>query len=271
MEIEYLKSKENPIIKYAKSLHKTNFSEEENVFILEGIRIIEEAVRNNIKIKTALFTEKFHNDNINKNFFKRLLDKSEKKYFVNEKILRDISQVETNPGILVLAHKKLLLENPDKIKNKLSLYFDNIKDPGNTGTILRTSLAFGIKDIIFSSQSVSPYNTKLIRSSAGAVFKLNLYIDKNTHILKKLKNKGYNIYSTSSYAEKSVVGFETKYPCILVFGEEASGISDDIKKISDDILKLPLKEEVESLNVSVSAALFMYEIVRKDIKHEFCF
>lgn len=264
--LETIKSKENPIIKYAKALHKTSFSEEENVFILEGVRIIEEAVNAGLEIKASFFTEEFYGENINKEYFKKLLDKSGKKYFVNDNILKSLSKVEANPGILVLIHKKLITDNSDTINGNIILYFDNVKDPGNIGTILRTSLAFGIKDIIFSQKTVSAYNDKLIRSSAGAIFKTKLYLDKNNQILKNLKNKGYKIYSTSSYAKTAVVDFGFKYPCVLIFGEEAGGVSGEIKNISDDILKLSLKEGVESLNVSVSAALFMYEIVRKDIK-----
>ena len=269
MEIEYLKSKENPAVKYAKALHKTSFSEEENVFILEGVRIIEEAVKAGLQIKTSFFTEEFYGKNADKEYFKKLVEKSEKKYFVNDNILKNLSRVETNPGILVLINKKLITDNPDKISGNIIVYFDNIKDPGNIGTILRTSLAFGIKDIIFSQKTVSAYNDKLIRSSAGAIFKTNLYHVNSVGAsgrspLLELKNKGYKIYSTSSYAKTSVVDFDFKSPCVLIFGEEAGGVSGEIKNISDEILKLSLKEGVESLNVSVSAAIFMYEIARKN-------
>lgn len=260
--IEKINSKENKFIKYAKALHKTAFSEKENVFILEGARIIEEALRQTLKIKAAFFTEEFYSQNKKENYFQKILSVSPKNYYVSEKTLKSISQLETPAGLLILVQKKLFGVLAAEIKAPVIVYLDNIKDPGNMGTILRTALALGVKDVILSREAVNPYNPKVIRASSGAIFQLNLYSDKEREKIIELKNKGFKIYATSSHAASSVLNFKAQYPCVIIFGEEAKGVADDLKRVADNILKLPLKKNVESLNVSTAAAIFLYELMK---------
>lgn len=257
-----IESKENKLIKYIKALQKTSFAEKENAFTLEGERIIKEALCCELAIRASLFTSEFYEKNKEEDYFKKLLSRSEQSFFIKDNLLDKIRAVNTNPGILILVNKKLLSGGCGKISGNAAVYLDAVKDPGNLGAILRTALAFGVKEIMMTPDTVSVYNTKAIRSSAGAVFKLRLYGNAGPQDLEKLKHKGYSVYATSSHAQKSVTGHKIILPAVLVFGEEAGGISDEARGLSDIVLKLPLKENVESLNVSITAAIFLYEALR---------
>ncbi|MFH1454682.1 MAG: RNA methyltransferase [Armatimonadota bacterium] len=259
MNFKQIQSKENKLIKYVKALHKTSFSRQENVIIIEGIRVVLEVLKCKIPLKAFFLTKDFYLKNRNEDYFQKLITGTEDTYLIDEKLLKHISQVETSSGFLLLAGVNLLKSGLGAVTGRIVACLDNIKDPGNLGTILRTSLAMGVKDIILSGGSVSPYNSKVIRGSAGAVFKLNIYLSEDLEDLKILKNKGYKVYSTSSHSKQSLADFKIEYPSVFVFGRESSGISGITEKISDAVLSLPLKENVESLNVSAACAVFLYE------------
>ena len=151
----------------------------------------------------------------------------------------------------------------DLNKNLLLVAVERLNDPGNLGTLIRSCVAFGIDALLLSKNSVDVYNPKVLRACTGNIFKLKIIegLDFKTEFI-GLKKFGFKVFATSSNVSKkcvclSNVDFKQKF--ILIFGNEASGISQDVVSLCDAVVKIPISDNVESLNVSVSAGILLYE------------
>ena len=134
------------------------------------------------------------------------------------------------------------------------VYLDRVQDPGNFGTIIRTADAFGFDAVILSKECADLYSPKVIRSAMGSVFHLEIYRDFSVEDLKGL---GKKIYSSS--LEASSMPESIELPAVLVIGNEGQGISDEIKGVTDEFVKIPMAGNAESLNASIAAGILLYE------------
>jgi RNA methyltransferase, TrmH family len=247
---------------YAK-LKQKKFREENKQFLIEGIHLVEECIKS-----------KYYKKNIEEVFLR--------KDFENEKILnklRDIdfeylsdsdfkklTETENSQGIIGLVHNQ---ENLPLLESKIICALDNINDPGNLGTILRICWWFGVENVLISKNSVDIYNSKVIRASQGALF--NLQIKDNIDLSEELKNlhkRNFEIVITDLDTKNSLGNykFDNKNNYIIVFGNEANGISKEIKEVKEyNRIKVDSYTGCESLNVASSAAIIFYEL-RKNIK-----
>lgn len=179
--------------------------------------------------------------------------------YVTNDILKKISQTSTPSRVMGLVEKK----KESSIIGEKILILDNIQDPGNLGTIIRSAVAFNIDTIIISDDTVDIYNPKVVRASQGMIFHINI-IRRNIHkTINELKNEGYKIVGT-----KVTNGHDVKEASIyshfaLIIGNEGHGISKDIDLLCDEYLYIKMNEKCESLNAGVAASIIMYEINSK--------
>lgn len=245
-------SKTNEYIKHIKSLSQKKYRDEYHEFIIEGIKLVKEALEDNIHIKKIiickeLFDEKIEFDNIE---------------YVDEKIFKYISETETPQGILAVVEQK---ENEELMGN-IIFALENVQDPGNLGTIIRTLDCAGINSLILSSGCADLYNPKVVRSTMGAIFRVNITRHKEfINKLLELKEKGYKIIVTSLQTEKYIYDLNLMEKCIIVIGNESKGVSNDIMQIADIKTKIPMIGKTESLNAGVAASIIAYEVLRQKL------
>lgn len=155
-----------------------------------------------------------------------------------------------------MCHKK-----PEKILGTRLLLLDGIQDPGNLGTIIRSAVAFDIDSIIINDKCVDPYSAKVIRSTQGLIFKINLSIKNLDEFVKTIKGK-IPILATKVTGGKSLKSLEKISEFAIIMGNEGNGVSQSLLDICDEYLYIPMNKECESLNVGVAASIILYELKR---------
>ena len=256
-------SKDNDSIKHIKKLKEKKYRDEYNEYIVEGIKLINEAILEKIEIKTIVVCDDcVKTGEIDSKSLYEIA-----KYnciYVNEPVFKTITDVQNPQGILAVIEKKTC-EKATKFNEDVIVILDDIQDPGNLGTILRTVDSVGLKQIVISSTSADIFNSKVIRSTMGAIFRLNIVESDNLgNILKELKKHKYKIFATALGTDKSIYDVEYKKVGIII-GNEANGISKPLLDLSDEIIKIPMLGKTESLNASVATGVVLYEYVRQKL------
>ncbi len=255
MTVEIL-SKENNQYKELKLI----INKKNDFIFIEGKKIFEEAFKKSAQIETIFLDKK----NLH------LLDKypkalSKKVTFMSNDLISSLFTTENKPEsddlILAIAKQKLWSIS-DLIKPKGPIVLlDRIQDPGNLGVILRSALAFNAGGVILTNNSVYPYITKVVRASAGAIFDLPIVCTNDLSDIKsELKSENYNFIGTVKSGGKSLKDIDLKQQNVFMFGNEGSGISEEITSLSDELLTIPQSDKVESLNLSVSVSLILWEV-----------
>ena len=233
-------------LKTYSSLHRKSKRVENGIFIVEGIKICQEAILSDLKIERLLVTEK------NQDIFPDA-------EVISNKDAERISNQKQHSGVIAIIktpeQKEII-----KIKNHL-LVLDGINDPGNLGSIIRTMDWFGYNDIVCSINSVDIYNPKTIMSSMGSKFRINVVYKDLNIFLKSMKE--YPIIGTSLNGD-SVYKHDFKTPSILILGSESHGISNEITGLTDNMISIPGNGNAESLNIGHSAAIIINEMSRKN-------
>lgn len=247
-------SKDNEIIKNIKKLHDKKYRIDS--YIVEGIKMVKEAISENQLIELIAIREDFeiNFDTINIKIIT-----------VSSKVFDDISDVKTPQGILAVIKKKpnkQIETNTDYI-----LALDSLQDPGNMGTIIRTADSANINQIIINKTTVDPYSPKVIRSTMGAIYRMNIIEVENLEsTLKELQSKSFfKVITTDLKAEKSI--YDINYNrTIVVIGNEANGVSQGVLEIADERVIIPMLGKTESLNASIAASIMIYEHVRQKMQ-----
>ena len=246
-------SKDNEIIKNIKKLHDKKYRIDS--YIVEGIKMVKEAISENQLIELIAIREDFeiNFDTINIKIIT-----------VSSKVFDDISDVKTPQGILAVIKKKpnkQIETNTDYI-----LALDSLQDPGNMGTIIRTADSANINQIIINKTPVDPYSPKVIRSTMGAIYRMNIIEVENLEsTLKELQSKSFKVITTDLKAEKSI--YDINYNrTIVVIGNEANGVSQEVLEIADERVIIPMLGKTESLNASIAASIMIYEHVRQKMQ-----
>ncbi len=257
-------SSSNPVIKEIKSLHKKKMRWINRLYMAEGIKMAEEIVNNGYEAKYLVFAESLLDLQGGKELFERI---KHMKNLINvpEKLFKEISDVETPQGIMaVLPFREISLEDITERQNPFIILLDRVQDPGNLGTIIRTADAFGVDGIIISEGSVDVYNPKVVRATMGSLFRMNIYHADNTvKTIKKLKDKGIRVYSTSLKGESFIHQVDFTVPTLLIIGNESKGVSDELLDMADMLVKIPMTGGAESLNAAVASSVIMYEVLRQ--------
>ncbi len=261
--MQVITSKDNEVIKNIRKLKEKKFRDDSNEYIVEGIKLIEEAIEENVKIKKIVVCEECIKDNC---IEQKLLYQIAKYdcIYVSEKIFGLLTDVVNPQGMLAVIEKT---SSEDKIKytEDIIVVLDGIQDPGNLGTILRTVDSVGLSQIILSKTSVDAYNPKVVRSTMGAIFRVNIIEAEDlVETLKNMKKHKYKIVATSLAGEENI--YEMDYnKKVIVIGNESKGVSKEILEIADSKTKIPMLGKTESLNASIATGVMLYEYVRRKI------
>lgn len=244
-------------MKYYSSLLQKKYRQQEKKFIAEGDKLIREGIENGFTPEIILTTVPFFESqpdyfNSLKSFRIETLKTPELKNLCDTKNPQEV--------IAVFPFSKHDL-NPQKLNNKILVYLDNISDPGNIGTIIRNCDWFGANDVLISEESVELHNPKVVRSSMGSIFHINIFEDVKTEYIKELKTKGYNIIC-SDLKGQDICNFESPEKSILVFSNEAHGPSENIRELADHFISIKRKGKAESLNVASASSVILALLIK---------
>ena len=232
----------NPKVVFWAKLKMKKYRDIEHLFIVESEHLVTEALKKGI-VKEIITTEE--------------KEYEVPTYNVSTEIMKRISTLITPNKIMAVCEYLM----PDDIKGNI-LLLDHIQDPGNLGTIIRSAVAFNFSTIIVSEDTVDFYNDKVIRSSEGMIFNINLVKDDLLSIIPVLKEKGYKIYGTDVKKGKNIKTIDNKQ-CAIIIGSEGKGMSIEVKELCDDFIYINMSKTCESLNAAVASSIIMYEVFNR--------
>lgn len=235
----------NPTIKEISKLKNKKYRDLTNTYLAEGEHLVEEAYKNNILIKIILLEDTICNYDI-------------EKIYVTKEVMKKLTELDTPNKIIGIVKKN----TPLPIGNKI-LILDNIQDPGNLGTIIRSSVAFDIDTIVLSPNTVDIYNPKVIRSTQGMIFYTNIITLELKEFINEIKTKNYTIFGTNVRNGKNIKEITLPEKFALVLGNEGQGVSKEIESLCDDNIYIKMSSKCESLNVSVATSILLYEVYNK--------
>ncbi len=250
----------NKISKQIKALKEKKYRDETELFISEGLRFVNE-IPKDYKIEYYVFSESFCKENSTDKYEKTALS-----YVFSDKTFKDFSDTNSPQGIIAVCRKKNfdIKELLKSSKNGLFVIAEELNDPGNLGTIIRTADACGADGVFLSKGSVDLYNSKVLRSTMGSVFHVPVITDIDIdECINLFKQNSITLYAAHLKGEKTPYEFNLNLPTAFVIGNEARGLSEKTAEKCDILIKIPMPGRAESLNASVAAAVLMYEVVRQ--------
>lgn len=267
--MEEIKSLSNQLIKDAKKLYQKKYRDVTRQFLVEGIRMVEEA------LKRDRLVEVFYDQSlVQRERGRALVHKIEKSavsvgsgiHQVTPDVIRALTETETPQGIVAVVHK------PDNSLTSLAgtlplMIADGIQDPGNLGTMIRTAWAAGAGGIICLPGTVDPYNSKTVRSTMGGIFSLNILTNVPwEELLVWLRQREYLLVAGVPGAVENYYDINYKNKTAVIIGSESKGLCGVNSNDLDVKVNIPLMNEAESLNAAVASGILLYEILRQRIK-----
>lgn len=245
-------SKENELIKHIKSLNQKKYRDEYGEYFIEGIKQVTEAIEECADIKQIIICEELLQKSIDVKKFPT--------EFVSDKVFKLISDTQSPQGVLAVLSKK----KHSKDFSNVFFALDDVQDPGNVGTIIRTLDCAGIKNLIVSNGTADVYNPKVVRSTMGAIYRIQ--VDESNDLtltLAELQKKGYKVIVTTLDTDNYYDTLKFDEKVVVVIGNESKGVKKEIQSLADIKVKIPLLGKTESLNAGVAASIIAYEYVRK--------
>lgn len=239
-------------IKYYSSLLLKKFRGQENKFIAEGSKVIDEGICSGKKPEIIITTVPYYESN--RKYFESLQDFRIETVKSTE--FNKLTDTKNPQEIIAVFPYSINKFNIKKVNGNISVYLDNITDPGNAGTIIRNCDWFGITEIFMSEESVDIYNPKVIRASMGSIFHLKIFDDSGVDDLIKLKINGYKIICSDLQGE-DIFNFDRPEKSVLVFSNEAHGPGERILQTADHIISIKKKGKAESLNVASASSIIL--------------
>lgn len=231
----------NPKIKELKKLKEKKYRDQTNLFLVEGYHLVNEAYNSKI-LKEVIILE---NTDIS-------LDIPVS--YATKEVLATLSDTKTPQNIIGVCSKLEKKEQGNKI-----IILDDIQDPGNLGTIIRSAVAFNFDTIILSKNSVDLYNPKVIRSSQGMIFKINIMREELNSFVNNIKDE-YQILTTDVNEGKNIKTIEKRKKICIIMGNEGNGVSDELTNLAHEKIYIPISSNCESLNVGVATSILLYEL-----------
>ncbi|GHU64255.1 rRNA methyltransferase [Clostridia bacterium] len=250
----------NEKIQWLKELkNKVKFRKEKALFLVEGEKMIQEIPIE--QIHSLYFAESYKGK-----ILAQLFPEEDIPFTIeqlSDRVFSQLSDVESPQGIFALVRMQhavwqdLLIEEG----RRLIVFLEKIQDPGNLGTIFRTAEAAGVSAIFLSEDCVDPYNPKVVRSTMGSLLRVPFCrIEDFSAVLCACKNEGYDIYAADLQAKIDFRQERYKERTAFIFGNESKGLSEESKELATKTVKIPMAGKLDSLNVSVAAALCMYQV-----------
>ncbi len=234
----------NDHIKEIKKLNQKKYRDLNNKFIVEGEHLVLEGIKNNL-IEEVLILEGLTNKY------------DVKTNYVSLNVLKYITELDNPAKIIGICKKK-----NDIIQGNHILVLDNIQDPGNLGTIIRSAVAFDIDTIILNKMGVDLYNSKVIRATQGMIFNINIVTSNLKEEIEKLKQNKYKILTTRVDGGKLIGNLEKNDKFAIIIGNEGQGVSKELQDLSDEFIYIKMNQKCESLNAGVATSIILYELSR---------
>lgn len=253
-KMKEIQSTKNQVIKERKKLHKRKYRELEARYLLEGFHLVEEALNCGAQIEEIFVDERGLKEW--KSWRNQSIDQV---YFVSDEVMKSLSDLPTPQGMIAVVQK----EEPtfDTLLGKW-LLLDNVQDPGNVGTMIRTADAAGFSGVILGTGTADIYSTKVLRSMQGSQFHLPVVSKDLLEWIPQMKEHGIPVYGTELSTEAVTVSEISKSENVaLILGNEGQGVSQTILEMTDKNLYIPIYGKAESLNVGVAAGILMYAFV----------
>ena len=237
---------------------KTKLRNEKKLFIIEGIKLFLEAPKE--RIREIYISESFYRENKDIDYFKKLDYE-----IVADDIFEKMSDTITPQGILCVVEQfEYKLEEIIDSDNSHIIILENIQDPGNLGTIIRTSEGAGVTGVIITKGSADIYQPKVIRSTMGSIYRVPfVYVEDIKEAIYNMKSKNIKVYAAHLEGENEYFDTDISKSSAILIGNEGNGIKDETLKLVDEYIRIPMMGEVESLNAAVAASLLMYEVLRQ--------
>lgn len=238
---------------------KAKVRKQTGTFLIEGKREIELALKGNYELETILYVPELVGESFNGNLYKSL-----NQIEITKEVYQKLAYRDTTEGILGIAKtKSLQLSDLQLSKNPLILVVEAIEKPGNLGAMLRTADAANIDAVIIANPKTDLYNPNIIRSSVGCLFTNQIVSSSSEEAIAFLKSKNINIFSATLQNSTSYYSQNFKSPTALVVGTEATGLSQIWRDNATQNIIIPMQGEIDSMNVSVAAAILLFEAKRQ--------
>ena len=264
--MQRISSKDNEFIKHIKKLKDKKYRDQNKEYVIEGVKLIKEAIEEKAKIKQIIICEECEKaESIPKELMYEIA--KQECIYVTEKVFNNITDVSNPQGILAII-EKTSNENEIDYTQDIIVALDDLQDPGNLGTILRTIDSIGLTQILVSKGTADVFNPKVVRSTMGAIFRVKIIeCEDLSKTLKEVKKHKFKIVVTTPKTENNIYDIEYKKK-VIVIGNEANGVEKSIQELADEKIKIPMLGKTESLNASVATGIVLYEYVRQKLENK---
>jgi TrmH family RNA methyltransferase len=262
-EFEVLKSKHNPLLKEIRAALRTGGLSHRGLLPIEGPTLLKEAFKSNVCVEALLIAESTVLDDL---LLRRLEEQHTRICQVSREILSSVSDTES-PAALIGLVKPPEWDFDRLFPSEQGLYLVvmGLQDPGNMGTIIRSAEAFRVTAILSTRKTVSAYNPKSVRATAGSIFRVPIFQEQDeTHLFQLFKKHCISTLATSARARQSIEATPIHFPLALVIGQEAKGLSEDTIAACQNQVRIPTSDSVESLNAAIATGILLYEIRRHE-------
>lgn len=256
-----ISSRQNALVKELRSAFHAGGPSDDGHCALDGLKIVEEAIRSSWKLR-AVFVSEAARERAAK-LLPQLSGHTET-LLLPDDVFRSAVITESPQGIAALAKvREHSLEDMLRPANPLVIVAAGLQDPGNLGTIIRSAEAFGASGLVAAEGTVNPYNPKVIRGSAGSVFRLPLLKTSFSEALSAIRDKGLRVLATTSHKSVPLQEADLTGPLAIIIGNEGAGVSRELLAQADQSIGVPHSPKVESLNAGIAASVVLYECARQ--------
>lgn len=259
-----LTSKENKAVRYLVSLSDPRVRKKDKAFLVEGIKMVEEALRDSLGVKQVIAAP-----SLTRHHGKGVIKLAERSgveiLWISERLLGSLSDSKTpQPVMAVVGMREHTEDQLISQNSKLIVIAHHLQDPGNLGTIIRTAEAVGASGVAVTPHTVDPYNGKAIRGSMGSVMRVPVIRIQNEHDFVEIcKKRGFQTVALELNGRKTPFELDLTAPTVIMLGQESSGLTTEELVDFDHRVRIPMAETIDSLNVATSAAVILYEAKRQ--------
>lgn len=252
-------STSNPQVKRLIQLQrKSKARNEENVFVVEGLRMFAEVPKD--RVEKVYVSETFYNKKKQEFDFRNFPVE-----ILSDSVFKHVSDTQTPQGVLcIVKQKKYDVDSLLSIENPHFVVLDNLQDPGNLGTIVRTAEGAGVDAVFMSKDCVDIYNPKTIRSTMGSIYRMPaIYIEDTVKLLELFEEKGIKSYAAHLEGKNSYDKEDYRNGTAILIGNEGNGLREEVSEKADIRVRIPMEGQVESLNAAIAASILMFEVARQ--------
>lgn len=260
-----IESKQNSWVVETRKLREKKYRDQQNLYWIEGIHLLNEVLKSDGKIVTVVVTSLGLLNPEVKELLKRCNDRGIQLFEISESVGKHLFETETPQGVGATIEKIKREIIASSFLSGTFLLLDRVQDPGNVGTLIRSAEAAGAIGVALTSGCADPWSGKVLRASMGSVFRVPLFTDFKSVQLEEMKWAGWKVYGTAAEGSRDYRDVDFSKQCVLILGSEGKGISAELTGGIDESLKIPMCQPVESLNVAVAGSILLFEMASQPL------